>query len=105
MSDVQTSVSAWRSKSGIKGAQVVLVIERRDLVINLCEIKYSIHPFTIDKKVCGKLRDKTGGLKSETNTRKSVFQTMINTFGVMSNSYSTGIIRNDFNMDILFAEI
>jgi uncharacterized protein len=105
ISGVQTSVSAWRSKSKTDGAQIDLVIDRRDQVINLCEMKYSINPFAIDKKYAEELRDKAGIFKSETNTRKSVFLTMITTFGLKSNNYSTGLIQNDLKMDILFADI
>ena len=105
ISGVQTSVSAWRSKSKTEGAQIDLVIDRRDQVINLCEMKYSINPFAIDKKYAEELRDKAGIFKSETNTRKSVFLTMITTFGLKSNNYSTGLIQNDLKMDILFADI
>ena len=105
ISGVQTSVSAWRSKSKTEGAQIDLVIDRRDQVINLCEMKYSINPFTIDNKYAEELRDKTGVFKSETKTRKSVFLTMITTFGLKSNSYSTGLVNNDLKMDILFADI
>jgi hypothetical protein len=105
ISGVQTSVSAWRSKSKIQGSQIDLVIDRRDQVINLCEMKYSINPFTIDNKFAEELRDKTGVFKSETNTRKSVFLTMITTFGLKTNSYSTGLVQNDLKMDILFADL
>jgi len=105
ISGVQTSVSAWRSKSKMEGAQIDLVIDRRDQVINLCEMKYSINPFTIDNKYAEELRNKTGVFKSETNTRKSVFLTMITTFGLKSNSYSTGLVQNDLKMDILFTDL
>lgn len=104
ISGVQTSVSAWRSKSKIQGAQIDLVIDRRDQVINLCEMKYSIHPYTINNTYAKELREKTGVFKSETNTRKSVFLTMITTFGLKTNSNSTGLVQNDLKMDILFAD-
>lgn len=104
ISGVQTSVSAWRSKSKIQGAQIDLVIDRRDQVINLCEMKYSIHPYTINYTYAKELREKTGVFKSETNTRKSVFLTMITTFGLKTNSNSTGLVQNDLKMDILFAD-
>ncbi len=104
ISGVQTSVSAWRSKSKIQGAQIDLVIDRRDQVINLCEMKYSIHPYTINNTYAKELREKTGVFKSETNTRKSVFLTMITTFGLKTNSNSTGLVQNELKMDILFAD-
>ena len=34
-----------------KGAQIDLVIDRRDRIINLAEMKFSEHEFDIDKKL------------------------------------------------------
>lgn len=105
ISGVQTSVSSWRSMSKTQGAQIDLVIDRRDHVINLCEMKYSINPFTIDKKYEEALRNKIGVFKQETGTRKSAFLTMITTFGLQTNSYSIGLVQNDLQMDVLFVDI
>lgn len=102
ISGVQTAVSSWRSMSGKKGGQVDLVIDRRDQVINLCEMKFSINPFRIDRKYAGELRDKIGAFKSETGTRKSVFLTMITTYGLQKNNYSGALVQNDLTMDVLF---
>jgi len=104
ISGVQTSVSSWRSSSKDYGAQIDLVIDRRDQVINLFEMKFSVHPFIIDKKYAEELRNKIGVFKQETGTRKSVFLTMITTFGLQPNSSAAGIVQNDLQMDVLFAD-
>lgn len=101
---VQTFVSTWRSNSKTERAQVDLVIDRRDQVVNLCEMKFSVNPFVIDKNYAEVLRNKVGLFKQETATRKSVFLTMITTFGLKRNSYSTSFVQNDFEMYILFLE-
>ena len=105
VSGVQTSVSSWRSTSDNNGAQIDLVIDRRDQVVNLCEIKYSINPYTITKKYSGELRNKIGLFKSETKTRKSAFLTMITTYGVQQNQYSGALVQNEMVMDELFYRI
>ena len=99
---VETSMSSWRSSSLEKGAQIDLVIDRRDQVINLCEMKFSINPFTIDKKYDAELRNKIAAFKKETGTRKSVFMTMVTTFGLQQNNYAAGLVQNDIKMDALF---
>ena len=38
----------------------------------------------------------------ETETKKSVFLTMITTFGVTKNEYFSGIVQNSITMDALF---
>ena len=101
ISGIETSTSSWRSKTSEKGAQIDLVIDRRDQVINLCEMKFSINQFEIDKKYDEELRNKISTFRKETKTRKSIFMTMITTFGLHQNQYS-GNIQNDLQMDILF---
>ena len=102
ISGVYTTSSSWRSSIHNAGAQIDLVIDRRDQVINLCEMKFSINPFVIDKKYADELRNKIGVFRSETKTRKSVFLTMITTFGIAPNSNSLGLVQNDINMESLF---
>lgn len=101
ISGIETNTSSWRSKSSTNGAQIDLVIERKDQVVNLCEMKFSINPFEIDKKYDANLRNKVGTFRSETKTRKSVFMTLITTFGLQENMYS-GNVQNDLKMDVLF---
>jgi AAA+ ATPase superfamily predicted ATPase len=101
ISGIETKASSWRSTSAINGAQIDLVIDRRDEIINLCEMKFSINQYLIDKKTDANLRNKIGCFKTETKTKKSVFLTMISTFGLQENAYS-GNIQNDLKMDVLF---
>ena len=84
------------------GVQIDLVIDRRDQVINLCEMKFSINPFTIEKKYADELRNKIGIFKAETKTRKAVFMTLITTYGIAQNSNSLGLVQNDITMGALF---
>jgi AAA+ ATPase superfamily predicted ATPase len=102
ISGVYSTTSSWRSETIKNGAQIDLVIDRRDHVINLCEMKYSINPFVIDSKYANELRNKIGVFKTETKTRKSVFLTLITTYGLQSNSHSIGLVQNDISMDALF---
>jgi uncharacterized protein len=99
---VQTMTSSWRSNGAETGAQIDLVIDRRDQIVNLCEIKFSINDFTIDKKYAEELRNKISTFKQETGTRKSVFLTFISSFKLKTNAYSMGLVQNHFSMDILF---
>ncbi len=102
ISGVYTEASSWRATNRISGAQVDLVIDRRDQVINLCESKFSINSFTISKKYAAELRNKIGVFKAESNTRKSVFLTMITTFGVNQNEHSIGLVQNEIMLEDLF---
>lgn len=99
---IQTSTSSWISRDKDHGAQVDLVIDRRDRVINLCEMKFSIHPFTITKTYAEELAEKMQVFKTQTKTTKAIYLTMITTFGLASNAYASSMVKNSFDMDILF---
>jgi AAA+ ATPase superfamily predicted ATPase len=102
ISGIQTSVSSWRSTTISPGAQIDLVIDRRDQVINLCEMKFSVNLFQIDKSYSDDLERKISTFRKETATRKSIFLTMITTFGLQAGSHSARWVQNDLNMDVLF---
>ncbi|MBR4145932.1 MAG: ATP-binding protein [Lachnospiraceae bacterium] len=87
---VYSSVSVWNAqgKEAEKGAQIDMVIDRRDRVINLCEIKFSTQPFEIQKEDDENLKDKINAFKCKTKTTKTLTVTMITTFGVKKNKYS-----------------
>lgn len=91
ISGVATTVSAWRSQTWEPGAQVDLVIDRADRVINLCEMKFSIGPFLITKNTAENLRNKRAAFIGETHTRKAVQTTLVTPFGVARNKYSDEI--------------
>jgi len=98
ISGVQTSVSSWKGKT----AQADLVIDRKDQVINICEMKFSIGNFSITKKYAGELRDKITAFRTETASLKALFLTMITTYGLVKNEYSGSLVQNDLSMDVLF---
>ncbi len=102
ISGIQTHASAWVGDNGSQKAQIDLVIDRRDQAINLCEAKFSIHPFTIDKKYAEELRTKIGVFRDVTQTQKSVFLTLITTFGLVQNDYAQSLVQKALTMDVLF---
>lgn len=69
------------------------IIDRDDNVINLCEMKFSMAPFRIDKRYAAELANKVGAFTSATRTRKSVFITFINKHGLTANAYSRQLVE------------
>jgi AAA+ ATPase superfamily predicted ATPase len=98
---VFTTTASWISQKSDPGAQVDLLIDRNDHVINLCEMKYAQTEFTIDKKYEENLRNKKAAFIYETKTRKSVHLTLVTTYGVKRNEYS-GIVQSEVRMEDLF---
>ena len=99
--------SSWYERStedGVAkgdGAQIDLVIDRRDRVINICEIKYSINQFEIDKEYDMKLRRKIAAFSNSVKSNKSLQLTMITTYGVKRGKYS-GTVNKEVVLDDLF---
>jgi uncharacterized protein len=104
---VYSEQSAWRyvSKGEEKGTQIDLLIDRKDNCINLCELKFSITEFTIDKKYAEELAAKRRIFLAQTGTKKSVFITLISTFGVKNNAHYLNNVQNQLTMNILFERI
>jgi len=103
ISGVVTYSSAWRSKKWNPAAQIDLLIERNDGIINICEMKYAQNEFIIDKKQDENLRNKKSTFISETKTRKAVHITMVTTYGVKRNEY-WGNIQSEVTMNALFVD-
>ena len=105
---VLTQQSSWfiekrdLDDDSLTGAQIDLIIDRRDKAINLCEAKFYSGEFTIDKDYSLNLRNKINAFKTSVKTRKSIVPTMITTFGVKHNIYS-GIIQQEATLDDLFS--
>jgi hypothetical protein len=82
------------------GAQIDLLIDRNDRVINICEIKFVNGPFEIDRAYDLALRAKIESFRNATKTRKALNLTMITTYGVKPGKYS-GIVQSEVTMDDL----
>ena len=105
---VITNVCSWRTttpeeseKKNIRGAQIDLLLDRNDRIINLCEMKFSEGKYTITKSYDEILRNKKTRLIEETKTRKAVHITMVTTYGLTRNAYYNNI-QSEVTADDLF---
>ena len=103
ISGIQTVSSAWLGSYDNQKAQIDLVIDRRDHVITVCEMKFSINPFIIEKKYADDLRTKIAIFKQSTGTSKAIFLTFVTTFGLVQNEHSMSLVQNSLTMDVLFS--
>ena len=105
ISGVLSEESSWFVRSdeekGISGAQIDLVIDRRDHVVSICEMKYSIAEYEIDKTYDINLRNKIASFSKATNCKKTIQLVMITTYGVKRNKYS-GVVGTQVVLDDLF---
>ena len=97
ISGVQTAEAAWKSEK----AQIDLILNRKDGIINLCEMKFSRNEFVIDKNYEKNLRNKLCTFTEETKTRKAVHLLMLTTYGLAKSKYS-GIVQKELTLEDLF---
>jgi type II secretory pathway predicted ATPase ExeA len=106
---IESANSPWDYRptveSGEEGAQIDMLIDRRDMVINLCEMKFCRTEYVINSEYAKELRRKIEVFRTQTQTKKSVFLTLVTTFGLKENSHSISLNAIGVNMDSLFEEI
>src|SRR5690606_7593870 len=101
---ILTTESHWRHhpRSGGKGAEIDLLIDRADDCINLCEIKFCTNEFEITADYAQELERKKEIFQKVTETKKTIFLTMITPFGVKENENYLGLINQQLTLDALF---
>ena len=96
---VQSDICGWKGE----GAQIDLLIDRRDQTINLCEMKFSQSEFEITKQYDARLRERAEIFRAATKTCKALHQTFVTTYGLKKNMYS-GNVQSEVMLDDLFVE-
>lgn len=105
IASVLTTESVWYTTEdedkGISGAQIDLLIDRRDHVVSLCEIKYSMNLFGIDKKYDMNLRNKIESFRKCSECKKSIQLVFITGYGLKEGKYNS-LVSNSVTFEDLF---
>lgn len=101
ISGIHSEVYPWRITDTSSGAQIDMLIDRADRVVNVCEMKFSIDEFSISKAYDSSLRNKITAITELTKSKKNPQLTLITTYGLKENIYS-GRIQRVVTMDDLF---
>jgi len=99
--NVLANVWAWKSTRHKPGAQIDLVIERGDGIIDLCEMKYLNTEFSVDATYAKTLMRKRSVFLAETKTKKMLHTVLVTTYGLLRNKHSSEI-QALVRMDDLF---
>lgn len=101
---VVTHVCSWRhvpDEVHAKGAQIDLLLDRADGVIDVCEMKYAKDEYEPTLKSDEELRSRIAVFESVNETRKNVRPVLVTTYGLMRNKYS-GRFRGVVTLSDLF---
>ncbi len=101
---IRTEYYSWRSKDSHPAAQIDLIIERADHIINLCELKYSKALYAISAEEEDKLRNRMADFEQETGVREAVHLTFITTYGLKENIHSSEV-QSQVTLDALFGAL
>lgn len=99
ISGVSTNVSAFYNKED--GYQIDLLIERKDNIINLCEIKFYSDEFKVTKDYYLKINRRTNLVREKVSKKYSVINTLISTYGLFKNEYYYSF-TNSITLEDLF---
>lgn len=91
---------SWRSSS-VPRAQVDLIIERADRLVNLCEIKFTQSEYTITSQEDMKMRNRIAAFSRDTKSKSGVLPTWITPYGLFQNEYAMQVLYQ-VTMDDLF---
>lgn len=102
ISGVSTNQSAWSKRSENEtGTQIDMIIERKDNIVNMCEIKFYGDEFVVDKKYDKIIRNRMSLLAKELSSRTAIHSTLITTYGLIYNEYSGAFVKV-IDMNMLF---
>lgn len=92
---VSSKQSAWikLGEDGQTGTQIDLIIERKDNVYNMCEIKFYNKSFTVNKSYYNKILERTDMLVEMIPSNATVQSTLITTAGLTQNEYSGAFVK------------
>lgn len=102
---VETTVCSWSCKAdsaqGLAGARFDLVLVRRDHVIHLCEIRYSLPPSDLLPAYWQELRERREAFRRATSTKKALQLTLITAHRIDSQALAEDI-QCQLTLDDLF---
>ena len=108
ISGVLTEAHSWISKPDTarktRGAQIDLVLARKDRIINLCEMKYSFGKYIFTKKDADSLLNKIAAIKYVSETKCAVHPVLITPYG-LAEGVNTGLIQAVIEADDLFVKM
>lgn len=103
ISGVQTRAFSWthRGTGGRGGAQIDLLLDRRDGIVNMCEMKFSDGLYAIGKAEEEAVMRRRDVFIGETGMRKAVHVTFVTPNGVARNAHAS-IVQSEVMLEDLF---
>ncbi len=89
-----------RSKAGVAGAQIDMIIDRADQCLNIIECKFFKDDFYLTKNEAEKIKKRKATFQYHSATKKQIYITTISPGQLIFSKASIGLIDQAFNTDI-----
>ena len=102
ISGISSKQSAWsKRQDDEEGTQIDMIIERKDNIVNMCEMKFYNKKYSVDKNYHEKLVNRRDLLEEMLPKRMAIHNTLITTEGLNYNEYGN-FFDNVIVLDDLF---
>ncbi|MFM2386754.1 MAG: hypothetical protein RL660_1511 [Bacteroidota bacterium] len=101
---IACTVGAWRvlKNKATDGAQIDIVIERKDGITHLCEAKFTSKAFITSNTIKREWSNKRAIFEFHTKTKNAVVTSFIGTYQPLHNTYFSDEVHSSILMDDLF---
>lgn len=106
ISGMHCGVCSWRHRAdGVYpvGAQIDLLIDRADNVVNVCEMKFARGLYVLDRQTRESLDNGIEALRTVTKTRKSIHLTLITANGLAHTEHAAAV-QSEVMLEDLFED-
>ena len=106
ISGLHCGVCSWRHQADDTcpvGAQIDLLIDRADNVVNVCEMKFSRGLYILDGRTRATLDNVIEAFRMVTKTRKSIHLTLVTASGLARTEHAQAV-QSEVTLDDLFAD-
>lgn len=106
ISGVLSNVYSWSTKKNDEhpGAQIDLLIDRQDNIINLCEARFSTEPYIMTQNDEDDLLRRQTVFRQVTKTKKAIHPILLTTYPPVENAH-LNVVQAVITMENLFFEI
>ena len=103
---VHADVYSWKCSASpeLRGAQIDLLLVRRDGIVNLCEMKYSKDLYAIDADEDRKIARRVAAFDREFGGKKTIHVTLVTAHGLAHNTYWNNV-QSEVTLDDLFQDV
>ncbi len=99
----QSASFLYKGNEHETGAQIDLVLDRNDHIINLFEMKFYHSEFSLTETEAKAIRNRVRVFREQTATKKHLMPVMMTTFDMQHNQHSLGLIEQILTLDALFS--